>query len=692
MPVAAYVPRAAAPLLVFSLISNLAILVNPLFMMQVLDRVVPSGNVATLLMLTGLALGFLVLQGLVEWGRDLALTRLARWGQQTGSAEVVRALTSGEATQDDVVRVSRFAEFLGGIGAVTALGLPWLPVFGLVLWIIHPAFLLLVCCLVAGLMGARWMATRLSAAAQSQAAGWAKAEQISLAHATGFASRLGVAAIEHNLMQRFLRAQRQRHDCVSRAEGAILANSSVSTVLRAVGQVLALALGAFLVTQEALSAGGMIAASLIVSRAFMALETTTALWPQLRMALADYRYLAALQLAPPGPDMRLPEWQGALRADGIIFPRGGGEPPMLDRVNLSLDPGETLAIVGGSGAGKTTLLQALAGVQPAPIGSVFFDESEVRGLKAVTLYQQTGFLPQRAELVPGTIAENIACFEAEIVGEKVVETAKLAGVHGLISALPDAYETDLSHAPFLLSAGQVQRVALARALYNKPRYLFLDEPNALLDGEGERALSRILMRLKAEGTTIVMVLHRSGLLGLCDKILQLEQGRVADFGARAEVLARISGGGRQLAIPLQETSLQDLRDWIASQFNRFTDEAFSQKAQLVAMELFRLLIANGASNGPRGAQVAFKFLNDNEVELSINEENGSELERKYSSLRTRLAGDKPVPGDLSQEERALAAVAQMSDRIEVRCGDDSTFCLVALSSNTLAPTQAARAH
>lgn len=124
MPVAAYVPRAAAPFLVFSLISNLAILVNPLFMMQVLDRVVPSGNVATLLMLTVLALGFLVLQGLVEWGRDLTLARLARWGQQTGSAEVVRALTGGEATQDDVARVSRFAEFLGGIGAVTAPACP----------------------------------------------------------------------------------------------------------------------------------------------------------------------------------------------------------------------------------------------------------------------------------------------------------------------------------------------------------------------------------------------------------------------------------------------------------------------------------------------------------------------------------------------------------------------------------------
>lgn len=682
MTAVAHLPKAAAPLLLFSFISNLAILVNPLFMMQVLDRVVPSGNVATLLLLASLAAGALILQGVVDWGRDLALQRLSRWEERAGSVAAV-ALAHRIGTQDLVERVVRFARFMSGQQALTALSLPWLPLFFVVLWLIHPAFAILVAGLLSLLVTARLLARLFSQTATQQAEQLAQEATATLQQATGFAARLGVAGIEDNLRIRFLRLQAHRHRLQQGTDAILVAQTSVTATLRSLGQISALGIGAYLVTQNTLSAGGMIAASLIVSKTYGALEGAVTHWNNLRMAWADFQ-----ELRQSGPEKQtagaeIAELAGALRAEALIVPRGGGAPPLLDRVSLSLAPGECLAIVGGSGAGKTTLLQALAALSPAPIGSVFFDESEVRGLSRDALYKLTGYLPQRAELAPGSLAENIACFEEEVESAKVIEAAKAAGVHGLISALPQAYASDLSKEPWLLSAGQVQRVAMARALYNQPRYLFLDEPNALLDGEGERALGRILMRLKAQGTTIVIVLHRSGLMGLCDQILRLETGRVADYGPRSEVLSRISGGGRQTRLPLRETSLHDLRDWIASQFSRSTDEAFSQKAQLVTMELFRILIANGDSTHPREALVTFTFVNDNEVELSLRDNSASGLEDKMLNLRTRLEAGQTAPHDLNGEERALVAVTEMTDRIEVQCGDEATVCLFSLSNGIL---------
>lgn len=292
-----------------------------------------------------------------------------------------------------------------------------------------------------------------------------------------------------------------------------------------------------------------------------------------------------------------------------------------------------------------------------------------------------GYLPQRATLLPGSIADNIAGFALERDDDRVIAAAKSAGVHGLIAALPEAYQSDLSLIPHLLSAGQLQRVALARAIYHQPRYLFLDEPNALLDSDGERALAQTLSRLKSQGTTIVMVLHRSGLMGLADQVLRLDQGRVVDFGPRPEVLARLGGNGRQIRLPLLASSLQDLRDWISAQFTRSTDEPFSQKAQLVGMEMFNIALSAPVEETPRSILLQMKFLNDCECELSMQEDAPSEQEAKMIRVRKQLDQGKTLPEDRPQDEISMAAVTRIAKHFEVRSEEDRTFYRAALTSS-----------
>jgi ABC-type multidrug transport system ATPase subunit len=223
---------------------------------------------------------------------------------------------------------------------------------------------------------------------------------------------------------------------------------------------------------------------------------------------------------------------------------------------------------------------------------------------------------------------------------------------------------------------------LARALYNKPRYLFLDEPNALLDGDGERALMQTLMRLKAEGTTIVMVLHRSGVMGLADKILRLEQGRIVDFGPRTEVLARLSGNRRRIVVPCLLSSLQDLRDWVASQFTRSTDEGFSQKAQLVAMELFHLAIASQMDTGQASAEIEFqlKFLNEFECELRMIGAIAPEAADKMVRIRKEIADGKVPSSKRARDEVALAALTEMSSHFSLQNQQGVTIFDVSLRS------------
>ncbi|WP_206541357.1 ATP-binding cassette domain-containing protein [Shimia sp. SK013] len=308
------------------------------------------------------------------------------------------------------------------------------------------------------------------------------------------------------------------------------------------------------------------------------------------------------------------------------------------------------------------------------------EETDIKTLPVPSLAAHVGYLPQQAHLFHGTLAENISGFAADSNGTRIVAAAKTAGVHGLISALPKSYDTDIGSHAHLLSAGQKQRVALARAIYHTPRYLFLDEPNALLDAAGERQLCAALARLKKMDTTIVMVIHRSGLMGLADYVLALEQGRMVDFGPRTEVLGRMHVGRRRIELPLMETSLKDLTDWIGTQFTRSGDADLSKKTELLATEIFNLALADGPNDELRAASFHFCFLNEHSCEISMTEDRPSSAGPKVHKVTSLLKNPDINPTGLPPDEAAIAVISRISDAFDIRSADGQTVFRAAAST------------
>ncbi len=677
--------RLAPPLLILSLISNLAVLISPIFMMQVLDRVIPSGNLSTLALLIALAVAALLLQMLVETSRDVSLGRTAHWVERQGTAF---ALQPGRAQPQTLIeRVAGLSQFLSGHLAPVALNLPWMPLLLGALYLLHPLFVIVFAALLLLSWGARAAVRALTQPLEQTAQRLSQQQEDALDSAARAQHTGAPRIVATNLFGRFADSQGQRLNALDKRQLTQSLGGGVSNLLRALAQILALAVGAFLVTQDALSAGGMIAASILLAKTYSTADMAMAQWPAIREAAQNLRGLRAEPNVSHTPQTDVPNLSGGLRAETLVVPRAGGAPPRLDRISLTLDPGQCLVIVGNSGSGKTTLIEALAGLRPAPIGSVFLDQTEVKTLSDQAMFQHVGYLPQVAQLMPGSIAQNVGGFSDPLDAEKIVEAAKIAGVHGLISALPNAYDTDLTTEHLLLSTGQTQRIALARAIYNQPAYLFLDEPNALLDAEGEKALLRALARLKEQGTTIVMILHRSGLMGLADKVLRLDHGRCADFGPRSEVLGRMAMGRRQTELPLLSTSLQDLADWIGSQFTRSGDAEFAQKAQLVAEELFNVVRLNGPDNRARTANFTFTFKDDTNCELLIVETGPPS--KAPGKLNKVLAKVKAAPGAaeyvLPQDERAIATVASLTEALEIRAVDNSVLFRAAIADKMAKP-------
>lgn len=677
------------PLVAFSFVTNLAILVSPVFMMQVLDRVVPSGNMATLFLLLVAALFAVLTHSIVEYARDVAFSRISRWVEEIGVAAALKlSNTQRQTAINDVGTVSQF--FRTSL-ATTALNLPWIPLFLFALALVHVYFVLLVAAIILLLALIRTATAIATSDISQQAVDLQKKQSQTLRDASDFHVASSVQAIADNLLKRAVSLQIERHQSEDRITSVSALKNASQGFVRTVSQLLALSLGAGLVVSGDLSAGGMIGASIIAAKTISTIEgflnSTSDLRQSQRSFFAMRKTLAGTHATPT----EISELSGSLRCSGLIYPRGDGSPPRLDRIAIELSPSECLAIIGDSGSGKTTLLHALCGIDPAPIGSTFLDESEVRTIGPATVKKQIGYLPQQARMMNGTLAENISCFDPQPEDNKIIQAARTAGVHGLISALPQGYDTDLGARPYLLSAGQKQRVALARAIYEGPKYLFLDEPNALLDAAGERQLGDTLALLKAQGTTIVMVLHRSGVMGLADKVLLLDNGHMADFGTRTEVLSRMNDGKQRLKLALNPASVLDLNDWITTQFSRHSDKEFCQKAILVATEMFNTACENGPDDHTREAAFTFTFTSETECEILLKENQTTRAAAKIPKIKSLLSHPEVNMLDLPSDEIALAVVAQLADDLTIKNAENKSL-FVAVVSNKNSATNGVQTH
>jgi PrtD family type I secretion system ABC transporter len=325
--------------------------------------------------------------------------------------------------------------------------------------------------------------------------------------------------------------------------------STASKTLRFFLQSMMLGLGAWLVIQGQLSPGMMIAASILMGRALAPVEQAVGQWRGFVNARTAYQRLNQLLLTVDDERerMQLPTPEGRLSVERAVVAPPGSRTPVLKGVSFELQPGEALGVIGPSGAGKSTLARALVGVWPIGSGHVRLDGADITDWNKEQLGPHLGYVPQDVELFDGTVAENIARFQT-VDPDEVVRAAKLAGVHEMILQLPEGYDTQIGAGGQSLSGGQRQRVALARALYGDVRFILLDEPNANLDSEGEKALTDAIAQLREQGRTVAMITHRPQLLSNVDKVLALDGGQVQAFGPRQEVLNRftrpavVSGG------------------------------------------------------------------------------------------------------------------------------------------------------
>jgi len=317
---------------------------------------------------------------------------------------------------------------------------------------------------------------------------------------------------------------------------------AASKFTRAFLQISILGAGAYLSIAQESTPGAMIAASIIMGRALAPVEIAVANWKGFIAARAAYdRIRTLLALIPEETKkMGLPVPSGDISVENVIAGAPGAENAILHGISFTLRSGEVLGVVGPSAAGKSSLARVLVGVWPAAVGKVRIDGADLSHWNTEQLGRHIGYLPQDVELFSGSIAENISRFE-ELDDEKVIAAAKMADVHDMIQMMPAGYNTQIGDGGYALSGGQRQRIGLARALYGTPAFIVLDEPNANLDAEGEAALLSAVQQLRQEGSTLVLITHKTNILAIVDKILVIVQGQIEGFGMRDEILTKLFG-------------------------------------------------------------------------------------------------------------------------------------------------------
>jgi ATP-binding cassette subfamily C protein len=532
-------------LAVFSLFANLLMLTGPLFMLQVYDRVLTSGSMPTLLALAILAAILFGLYGFLEFIRSRLLVRVGRIVDEQLRARVFDAVAVTAARKgqrsEALSDLQTIRHFLQGNGPLAFLDMPWVPVYLAIIFLMHN--LLGWLALAAGVL-LTLIAILTESATRKAAATSQKALSEAGVLAEQCRSNIEVATIlgmVGRLRERWAAAQDKAlssHMLASDRSGLL---TSLSRTLRLVFQSAVLGVGAYLALRHEVSPGVMIAASIIMSRALAPIETAVAQWPQFQSFRRSWTRLKSFLKDVPKAShrMELPAPSGKLSVDNLAAYVPGAEKPIVGGISFALHKGDGLGIIGPTGAGKSTLARALVGAWPLTRGTVRLDGATPDQWDSDILGKSIGYLSQESELFDGTIAENISRFEASPDPKAIVKAAQQADIHELVLAMPDGYNTTIGQGGRRLSAGQRQRLGLARALYGEPSLLVLDEPNANLDSNGELALVRAIQEVRARGGTVIVIAHRPSAIGALDKLMVLKDGRMAAFGPKDEILAKV---------------------------------------------------------------------------------------------------------------------------------------------------------
>lgn len=526
-----------------SIALNLALLVPSIYMLQVFDRVLASRSNETLVMLSLLAALALFLGYFSDSVRATALgwagRTLDRFLSPIALDDSLRraAANAGRADTEALRDIAQLRAFLSSTGVLALFDAPWLPVYLVVITLMHPllgftAFLGAVALVVLAVSTERFTRVTTDAAMQNGRATADYARAL---------TRGAEVIVGMGMSKAAIAAWQSRHDATLSAQERLVRISSRLSALARMSrqglQVGMLALGAWLVVDAQSSSGIMIAATILLGRALQPVEQLIAGWKVMVEARAAWARLSERRVSSAHGTVALPAPAGKIDVERVWYAAASGQPALIKGVSLRIEAGESLGVIGRSASGKTTLIRLLLGILKPYSGVVRLDEADISQWNRDSLGAHIGYVPQDVELFCGTVAENIARLGG-VDSEKVVLAAKAAHAHEMILRMPDGYDTRVGEAAAMLSGGQRQRIALARALYGDPCLVVLDEPNANLDAEGEAALGRTLADLKRSGVTVILVGHQTHLMSQLDKLLVLNNGAVEAFGRTEAVLGR----------------------------------------------------------------------------------------------------------------------------------------------------------
>ena len=533
-----------------SAVANLLMLTPTIYLLQVFDRVMVSQNTTTLLAVSVIALCLFLLLFLSEWARSRILvgvsvrlderlsTRVFNASFDAQMAHRARIAEGGPGRAfNDLIHVR---QFVTGQGVFAFFDTPWVPIYIGVCWLLHPAL---------------GITALVFAGIQFLLAWFGHARTVQPAQKTQFAQAEASAYVQGKLRQaetlesmgmlNALKARwRERYarylGLDTRSTDLSHRITALSKFVRYVQQSASLAVGAVLAINGEISAGAMIAANILVSRALAPIDLLVGSWRPFLVARESWARLAMLLDAHPerseGLERMAPNGHLSLRQVSVSIPER--EQPILDNIDLDVRPGEVWVVLGPSGSGKSTLARVLLGICPGVQGEVLLDERPLASWSRDALGPYVGYLPQDIELFEGTVAENIAR-SGKPDPDKVIAAAQACGLHEMLLRLPKGYDSSIGEAGHMLSGGQRQRLALARALYGKPRIVVLDEPNANLDDAGEAALARTVADLREQNVAVVLITHRPSAVALADQLLVLYHGKVRFKGPRDTVLEQL---------------------------------------------------------------------------------------------------------------------------------------------------------
>lgn len=541
---------------VFSIFVNLLMLTGPMYMLQVYDRVLGSRSEETLFALTVLMAFLFGIMGLLELARARVMNRVsarfqADLDQRVFSAVMRRAALApaahvGKNQLQDLESVRRF---IGSPQLLALYDLPFVPLFLGAIAIFHPLLGLLA-------VGGGGVLVLVAVLNQVVAAPKLNRAQAEMVRSEKMANEIQLEAEMIRslgmLDNAFARWNRFRSAALADSIGAgdtATTFTNLTRTLRLFLQSAMLGLAAWLVLRNEVTAGVMIASSILLGRALAPIDALVTQWPVVQRAQRGWKALQDLlgEVAVEPPKTALPRPKAHLVMQQLTVLPPGQQQASLRLINAEVRPGQALGVIGPSGSGKSTLARCLTGVWRPAGGVVRLGGAALDQYDPVMLGQHIGYLPQRVQLFDGTIAENIAALSMTPDADKVVAAAQKAGAHDMIVDLPEGYDTRVTSGGGRLSGGQIQRIGLARAMYGDPVLLVLDEPNSNLDNEGSQALNIAIRSMKAEGCSVIIMAHRPSAIQECETLMILDNGIRRAYGPRDEVLRDMVQNHREIA-------------------------------------------------------------------------------------------------------------------------------------------------